>query len=193
MRADISAWVGRIRVVASVVAVAGSAAACTGGGGASGASASGGSPAEVSPSVTSSGPAQSAPAKGKPVADDPCPASKGKYGGRIIKVFPAVGVEAGKPEYHGGGALQVWRSIRCGTVWAKMIRSPEETRGSATQGSAGIFVPDHAHATRDNETFSVSRWSYESPAFRLPAHASFEAAGGYLGKYQYEAGGKLHL
>lgn len=181
----VRACASRIRVVGAAFVVAAPAVACAGGG----TSAKMSSPA----TATISMPAHSTSAKGRPVADDPCAAGKGKYGGRIIRVFPAVGVEAGKPEYHGGGALQVWRSVRCGTVWAKMIRSPEETRRGPTEGSAGVAAPDYDHPRQRKETFTEARWSFESPALRLPSHARFEVRGGYVGMYQYEAGGKLHL
>jgi hypothetical protein len=101
----------RIGVMGAAFAVAASAAACAGDG------TSGKAPPRGT--ATAGMPARSTSAKGRPVAEDPCAASKGKYGGRIIKVFPAVGVEAGRPEYHGGGALQVWRSARYGTVWGR--------------------------------------------------------------------------
>lgn len=179
------AWAGRILAAASTVAMAGTAVACM----------NGGTPAKAKPATTGATATSGRPTApaARPVSSDPCARSGGKYHGKIIKVFPAVGVEAGKPEYHGGGALQVWRSATCGTVWAKMIRSAENT-DVATDGSAGVWSPNRDHAKVGDETFTVSRWSHESRAFRLPPHARFEVMGGYLGhRYQFEAGGKGRL
>jgi hypothetical protein len=116
-----------------------------------------------------------------------CTEAAGKYHGTLVGQYELIGYDSqGRPEER-GGALKVWHSAACGTLWARVVKdaayttTPRETGISIDFYNTNLMRDDHL------STSATTKGALETRAVPVGAHGSAHAIGDFLGDYDYIA------
>jgi hypothetical protein len=131
--------------------------------------------------------ATSAEATTAPRSSTACTKAAGKYHGTLVGQYELIGYDSQGQPKEKGGALKVWHSHTCGTLWARVIKDTAYTRVAR---ETGVLVDFYNTALKRDDYLSktaTTKAAVETRAVPVGAHGSAHVIGDFLGDYDYIA------